>query len=192
MKSGVSPTTPLRSPLLESLSRELRLRHYSERTISTYLSWVLRYIRFHGKRHPRELGREQVEEYLSSLAIKSHVSASTQNQALAAIGFLYRHVLSIQLEETEQLARPKRPVRLPGVLTRDEMKRLIGEMDGTPQLVATLLYGAGLRVLECVQLRVKDMDFAGRQILIRGGKGDKDRLTMLPTAAESRLRGAPG
>lgn len=188
MKSAVSRTTASRSPLLESLSRELRLRHYSERTINAYVGWALRYIRFHRKRHPREMGREQVEDFLSSLAIQLNVSASTQNQALAAIGFLYREVLNIPLEGTEQLTRAKRPVRLPVVLTRDEMKRLIGEMDGSPQLVAMLLYGAGLRVLECLQLRVKDVDFAGHQIHVRGGKGDKDRLTMLPTAAESRLR----
>lgn len=180
--------SPVRSPLLESLSRELRLRHYSDRTISTYLNWVVRYVRFHRKRHPREMGREHVEEFLSSLAIQSHVSASTQNQALAAIGFLYREVLNIPLEDSEQLARAKRPVRLPVVLTKEEMKSLIGDMDGTPQLVAMLLYGAGLRVLECLQLRVKDVDLAGHQIHVRGGKGNKDRLTMLPTVTELRLR----
>jgi integron integrase len=166
----------------------MRLRHYSPRTIETYLAWVVRYIKFHQKRHPRELGRDHVEEYLSSLAIKSNVSASTQNQALAAIGFLYRDVLNLPLEDSEALARAKRPVRLPVVLTRDEVRRLIGEMEGTPQLVAMLLYGAGMRVLECLELRVKDIDFSGRQILIRGGKGNRDRLTMLPIAAESRLR----
>jgi integron integrase len=177
-----------KSPLLTQLVEQLRLRHYSGRTTDTYLSWVLRYIRFHGKRHPRELGREHVKEFLASLAIQSNVSASTQNQALAAIGFLYREVLNIPLEDAEQLARAKRPVRLPVVLTREEVKRLIGEMDGTPQLVAMLLYGARMRVLECLQLRVKDVDFGGNQILTRCGKGNKDRITMLPAAAASRLR----
>src|SRR6266480_2134120 len=177
-----------KSPLLAQLVEQLRLRHYSDRTTGTYLNWVLRYIRFHGKRHPRELGREQVEEFLSSLAIRSNVSASTQNQALAAIGFLYLDVLDIPLEDAEQLVRAKRPVRLPVVLTRDEVRRLIGEMDGTPQLVAMLLYGAGMRVLECLQLRVKDIDFSGHEIVIRGGKGNRYRLTLLPNAAESRLR----
>ena len=180
--------TPGKSPLLTQLVDQLRLRHYSGRTIDTYTSWVLRYIRFHHKRHPRELGRDHVEEFLTSLAIQSNVSASTQNQALAAIGFLYRDVLNIPLEEAERLARAKRPVRLPVVLTRDEVKRLIGDMDGVPQLVAILLYGAGMRVLECLQLRVKDIDFGNHQILVRGGKGNKDRITMLPTAVESRLR----
>jgi len=139
-------------------------------------------------RHPRELGRDHVEEFLSSLAIESNVSASTQNQALAAIGFLYRDVLNIPLEDSEALARAKRPVRLPVVLTRNEVRRLICEMEGVPQLVAMLLYGSGMRVLECLELRVKDIDLSARQVLVRGGKGNKDRLTMLPAAAESRLR----
>lgn len=177
-----------KSPLLSQLIEQLRLRHYSDRTVSTYLSWVLRYIRFHGKRHPRELGRDHVEEFLTSLAIQSNVSASTQNQALAAVGFLYRDVLNIPLEDAERLARAKRPVRLPVVLTRDETKRLIGEMEGVTQLVAMLLYGAGMRVLECLQLRVKDIDFGNHQILVRSGKGNKDRISILPAAAESRLR----
>jgi integron integrase len=142
----------------------------------------------HGKRHPAELGREHVIEFLSSLAIQSNVSASTQNQALAAIGFLYREILKLPLEDVEEVARAKRPVRLPMVLTRDEVKLVVGEMDGTPQLVAILLYGAGLRVLECLQLRVKDIDFSAHHILVRGGKGNKDRITMLPGAAESLLR----
>ncbi|MFL5481827.1 MAG: integron integrase [Gemmatimonadaceae bacterium] len=185
---ATAPAVAGRSPLLSQLVEQLRLRHYSDRTVSTYLSWVVRYIRFHGKRHPRDLGRDQVEEFLTSLAIQSNVSASTQNQALAAVGFLYRDVLNIPLEDAERLARAKRPVRLPVVLTREETRRLIAEMDGVPQLAVILLYGAGMRVLECLQLRVKDIDFGSHQILVRGGKGNKDRITMLPTAAESRLR----
>jgi integron integrase len=187
-----APTSALlgapKSPLLASLVEQMRLRHYSARTIGTYVSWVVRYIKFHHKRHPRDLGRDHVEEFLSSLAIESDVSASTQNQALAAMAFLYRDVLNIPLEDGEALARAKRPVRLPVVLTREEVRRLIGEMEGTPQLVGILLYGAGMRVLECLQLRIKDIDFGSSQILIRGGKGNKDRLTMLPSAAQSRLR----
>jgi integron integrase len=176
-----------KSPLLARLVQQLRLRHYSDRTIDTYLGWVRRYIHFHGKRHPRELGRDHVEEFLTSLAIHTNVSASTQNQALAAIGFLYRDVLDQPLEDSERLVRAKRPVRLPVVLTRDEVKRLIGEMEGPPQLAAMLLYGSGMRVMECLQLRVKDLDFGNRQIMIRG-KGDKDRITMLPAASETLLR----
>ena len=186
--SALASAPAPKSPLLASLVEQLRLRHYSGRTIDTYLSWVVRYIKFHRKQHPRDLGRDHVEEFLSSLAIEFNVSASTQNQALAAIGFLYRDVLNLPLENSEALARAKRPVRLPVVLTREEVRRLIAEMEGTPQLVAMLLYGAGMRVLECLELRVKDVDFSGRQILIRSGKGNKDRLTMLPTAAESLLR----
>lgn len=180
--------SPPKSSLLASLIEQMRLRHFSPRTIDTYVNWVLRFIKFHGKRHPRDLGRDHVQDFLSSLAIRFNVSASTQNQALAAIGFLYREVLNLPLEDSEALARAKRPVRLPVVLTRDEVRRLISEMDGTPQLVAMLLYGTGMRVLECLQLRVKDVDFGGKQILIRAGKGNKDRVTMLPSASESRLR----
>ncbi|HEX6627897.1 MAG TPA: integron integrase [Gemmatimonadaceae bacterium] len=184
---STGPSGP-KSPLLRSLVEQMRLRHYGGRTVGTYLSWIRRYIRFHGKRHPRELGRDQIVEFLTSLAIQSNVSASTQNQALAAIAFLYRDVLNLPLEDSEQLTRAKRPVRLPVVLTKDEVCRLIGEMDGAPQLVAMLLYGAGMRVMECLQLRVKDIDFGGRQILVRGGKGNKDRITMLPAACAVRLR----
>ena len=184
----LEPNSIPKSPLLGSLVEQMRIRHYSARTIDTYLSWVVRYIKFHGKRHPGELDRDHVEEFLASLAIESNVSASTQNQALAAIGFLYRDVLNLPLEDSEALARAKRPVRLPVVLTREEVRRLISELEGAPQLVAMLLYGAGMRVLECLELRVKDIDFSGRQILIRSGKGNRDRLTILPTAAESRLR----
>jgi integron integrase len=182
-----APSAASKSPLLTQLVDQLRLRHYSNRTISTYVSWVVRYIRFHHKRHPRELGREHIEEYLTSLAIESNVSASTQNQALAAIVFLYREVLNIPLEATERLARAKRPVRLPVVLSREEMRRLIAEMDGAAQLAAMLLYGSGMRIMECLRLRIKDVDFGNAQILVRGGKGDKDRITMLPSVAESRL-----
>jgi integron integrase len=127
-------------------------------------------------------------EFLSALAIRSNVSASTQNQALAGISFLYRDVLKIPLEDVEEIVRAKRPVRLPVVLTREEVKRVMGELEETPRLVAMLLYGSGLRVLECLQLRVKDVDFASHEIVVRGGKGDKDRITMLPAAVEPPLR----
>jgi integrase len=126
--------------------------------------------------------------FLSALAIRGGVSASTQNQAMAAISFLYRYVLGTPLEELERIARAKRPVRRPVVLTKEEVQQLIGLVDGTPQLVVMLLYGSGLRILECLRLRVKDIDFASREIVVRGGKGDKDRLTMLPVGIEGRLR----
>lgn len=148
----------LRSPLLAALSRQLRFRHYSERTLRSYMRWVVRYVRFHGTRHPSQLGQKDVVEFLSALAIRNRVSASTQNQAMAAISFLYREVLGTPLEQLDPIARAKRAVRLPVVLTKEEVKELIARMEGTPQLVAMLLYGSGLRVLECLTLRVKDVD----------------------------------
>ena len=187
MVTAASRTTPLRSALLESLSKELRLRHYSNATVRSYLRWVVRYIRFHGTRHPARLDRSKVVEFLSALAIRSGVSASTQNQAMAAIAFLYKEVLGAPLEDLEPIARAKRPVRVPVVLTPGEVNQVMERLEGTPQLVVMLLYGSGLRVLECLQLRVKDIDFAGREIVVRGGKGGKDRLTMLPGAAELAL-----
>jgi integron integrase len=186
--STSSPRSGAPSPLLAAVRQQLRLLHYSERTAQSYVAWIVRYIRFHGTRHPAELGREHVVEFLSALAIRSNVSASTQNQALAAISFLYRELLKIPIEDVEEIVRAKRPVRLPVVLTREEVKRVIGELEETPRLVAMLLYGSGLRVLECLQLRVKDVDFGSHEIVVRGGKGDKDRITMLPAAAEPPLR----
>jgi integron integrase len=177
-----------RSPLLTELRRHLRLRHYSDRTAQTYSRWVVRYVRFHGTRHPSELGQDDVVKFLSALAIRGRVSSSTQNQAMAAISFLYSEVLRTPLEQVDGIPRAKRPVRLPVVLTRDEVKAVLGRMDGTPLLVTTLLYGSGLRIQECIQLRVKDIDFASREILVRSGKGDKDRVTMLPAKVETSLR----
>jgi integron integrase len=177
-----------KSQLLHLMSQQLQLRHYSERTRQSYLRWVVRYVRFHGIRHPAELGGQDVVEFLSALAIRSRVSSSTQNQAMAAITFLYGEVLKKPLEELEEIARAKLPTRLPVVLTRPEVRHVMQQMDGVPKLVVTLLYGAGLRVLECLELRVKDVDFGSHEILIRSGKGAKDRVTMLPTAAETLLR----
>ncbi|MFL5571611.1 MAG: integron integrase [Gemmatimonadaceae bacterium] len=187
MAAGIPAHGVVRSPLLEALRREMRLRHYSDATVRAYIRWVVRYIRFHGIRHPSLLDREKVVEFLSALAIRGGVSASTQNQAMAAISFLYRNVLSTPLEQLEPIARAKRAVRLPVVLTPHEVAQLIARLDGTPQLVVKLLYGAGLRVLECLQLRVKDVDFAAHEIMVRGGKGDKDRLTMLPRSVVHAL-----
>lgn len=177
-----------RSPLLNALGRELKLRHYSSRTIESYVRWVIRYIRFKGTRHPSELRQDDVVEFLSALATRGRVSASTQNQALAAILFLYREVLATPLEELAPIVRAKRPVRLPVVLTKDEVGHVIGELEGIPQLVGMLLYGSGLRVMECLTLRVKDVDFSAHEILVRGAKGDKDRLTMLPLGVEQPLK----
>ncbi len=186
--STSSARSAARSPLLAAVRQQLRLLHYSERTAQSYVAWIVRYIRFHWTRHPAKLGREHVVEFLFALAIRSSVSASTQNQALAAISFLYRELLRIPLEDVEEIVRAKRPVRLPVVLTREEVKRVIEEMEETPRLVAMLLYGSGLRVLECLQLRVNDVDFGSHEIVVRAGKGNKDRITMLPATAEPLLR----
>ena len=176
------------SALLRDLAEKLRFRHYSERTVSSYVRWVVRYVRFHGLRHPSLLGQDDVVAFLSALATRGSVTSSTQNQAMAALSFLYREVIGKPLEQTDRVARAKRSVRVPVVLTRDEVKRVIAELDEVPQLVAALLYGSGLRLLECLQLRVKDIDFASHEIVVRAGKGDKDRMTMLPVGVAERLR----
>jgi len=176
------------SPLLRDLAEKLRFRHYSERTVGSYARWVVRYVRFHGTRHPSQLGQNDVVTFLSALATRGHVTSSTQNQALAALSFLYREVLGAPLEQVDRVARAKRAVRVPVVLTREEVRRVIGELDEVPRLVSELLYGSGLRLLECLQLRVKEIDFASHEIVVRGGKGDKDRVTMLPEGVTDRLR----
>ena len=174
--------------LEERVRRAIRLRHYSRRTERAYWSWIRRLILFHGKRHPAQMGAEEVTAFLSHLATDGRVSASTQNQALSAILFLYKEVLEIDLPWLDSITPAKRPARLPTVLTRDEVRRLIGAMDGVPRLMARLLYGAGLRLLECCRLRIKDIDFGRRQIVVRCGKGAKDRATLLPRAVEVELR----
>jgi integron integrase len=166
--------------LLDRVRERIRLKHYSIRTEHTYIHWIRRYILFHGKRHPREMGAPEVEAFLSDLAVRRDVAASTQNQALSAILFLYRDVLKIELPWLQDVTRAKKPARLPVVLTRKEVQAVLARLDGRDWLLASLLYGAGLRLMECVRLRVKDIDFAMRQIIVRDGKGAKDRITMLP------------
>ncbi|MEO0481403.1 MAG: integron integrase [Planctomycetota bacterium] len=168
--------------------RAIRLRRLSRRTEKAYLGWMHRYYEFHGRRDPAELGAEQVTEFLSSLATEGRVAASTQNQALAALLFLYREVLSIDLPWLDGLVRAKTPPRLPVVLSRQEVSRVLQHMSGAPRLMATLLYGSGLRLLECCQLRIKDLDFNRNQLTVRRGKGDRDRATMLPETSKSALR----
>ncbi len=160
----------------------------SYRTEKTYLHWIRRFIRFHDRRHPRQMGGPEVEEFLTTLAVKNQVSASTQNQALAAILFLYRDVLEIKLPWLAGVIRAKRPQRLPVVLTRAEVQQVLARLSGTEWLVVSLLYGSGMRLGECVQLRVKDVDLARREILVRDAKGHKDRVTMLPDALIAHLR----
>jgi integron integrase len=153
----------------------------------SYVHWIKRYIFFHDKRHPAEMGAPEVTQFLTALAVRGKVAASTQNQALSAVLFLYREVLGVELPWLDDLVRAKRPEHLPVVLTRDETQAVINALDGVPRLMALLLYGAGLRLLECCRLRLKDVDFAANQITIRDGKGGKDRMTMLPGAVKADL-----
>lgn len=173
--------------LLDEVREVLRSKHYSIRTEDAYTDWIVRYIRFHHLRHPRELDASAVTAFLSHLAVAGEVAASTQNQARSALMFLYREVLGIDLGVLPSVVQAKVPQRLPVVLTRAEVQALIRELDGTYRLMAQLLYGSGLRLLECVRLRVKDIDFAQHQLVIRSGKGDKDRVTMLPERLEQPL-----
>jgi integron integrase len=178
---AVGALAPPPTPRLSvQIRNAIRLRHYSYRTERTYLHWIGRYIRFHGRRHPRELGAQHVTAYLSSLAIDRHVSASTQNQALAAILFLYRVVLEVDLPWLHEVTRAKRPRRLPVVLSQQEAGALLGRLTGVHGLMARLMYGTGMRLMECLQLRVKDVDLVRREIIVRQGKGAKDRITMFP------------
>jgi len=174
--------------LLDRMRALLRTRHYSIRTEDTYVQWARRFILFQGKRHPSMMGAPEINEFLSSLAVERNVSASTQNQALSAILFLYREVLGDEVPWMHDLVRARQTERAPVVLTRDEVRRLLGQMSGTPQLIARLLYGTGMRVLEGLRLRVKDLDFQSGEIVVRGGKGNKDRTTTLPRVLAVALR----
>ena len=167
--------------LLDQVRLALRRKHYSLRTEYTYLHWIRRFVDF-TRCHPVFAGEREVTAFLNDLSTNRHVAAATQNQALAALLFLYRDALGRELSWLEGLDRAKRPVRVPVVLTRDEVKAVLGHLSGTRWLMGSLLYGAGLRLRECLQLRVKDVDFAYRQITVRCGKGAKDRITMLPEA----------
>jgi len=177
---------PLR--LLDVARRTLRTEHYSPRTEESYLGWIVRYIRFHGRQHPRDLSAKDVEHFLSHLANEAHVAAATQNQALAALLFLYGKVLGTALPWLDNLVRVQRPARLPTVLDRTEVAALLHQLPPLTNLVSSLLYGSGLRLLECLQLRIKDLDFARATLTVREGKGDRDRQTLLPAPLHSRLR----
>lgn len=174
-------------PVVERLREAIRARHYSRRTESAYAGWVRRFVRFHQGRPPGRMGEKEVTAFLSWLANRRHVAASTQNQALNALIFLYRHVLRRDLPWLDGVARAKKPRRLPVVLTRDEVRAILQRLGGAPRLMCTLMYGSGLRVLECCRLRVKDVDFSSHQIAVRGGKGQKDRMTVLPAVVEDAL-----
>jgi integron integrase len=178
---------PSQPRLLDQVRDRIRLKHYSIRTEDTYIEWIRRFVLFHGKRHPREMGAAEVEGFLTHLAVHGRVSASTQNQAKSALLFLYKEVLGEELPWLDNIETAKRPERLPVVLTVEEVKAIPGEVDGTGGLILHLLYGTGMRILECLRLRVKDISFLKREIVIREGKGFKDRVTMLPASLAAPL-----
>ena len=186
---GVVPFPEASRPkLLEQVRDAIRMRHYSRRTEATYVHWIRRFIVFHHKKHPSTMGVPEITAFLSWLATAQRVSSSTQNQALSALLFLYRHVLRIEVGAIEQVPRARLPHRVPVVLSREEVGKIFKNIQGTMWMVVALLYGAGLRLQECLELRVKDLDFDGHEIVVRRGKGQKDRRTMLPVAIEERLQ----
>ena len=168
--------------LLDHVRDAIRLKHYSRHTEQAYIAWIKRYIFFHDKRHPKDMGAAEVEAFLTHLAVQQKVAASTQNQALSALLFLYRDVLRQPLDGPIDPIRARKAKRVPTVLTKEEVLQVIGALSGTHQLMAKLLYGTGLRLMECLRLRVKDLDFAQQQIVVRDGKGMDDRVTMLPAS----------
>lgn len=165
---------------MDRYREELVVRHYARRTMQSYAHWVKRFLHFHGLRHPREMGQAEINAFLSHLATEGQVSASTQNQALSALLFLYRHVLGVEDGDLKGVVRARRRQRLPVVLTPEEVRQVLDQLEGMNQLIAKLLYGSGLRLMEALRLRVKDLDFQQHQLTVRDGKGGKDRLTMIP------------
>lgn len=185
---GPAPGASPPPRLFPAVHDAIRLRHLSRRTEQAYVGWIRRYVLFHGKRHPAELGADEISEFLTDLATHANVAASTQNQALSALLFLYRHVLGVEPGTLDDLVRARRPRRLPTVLTKGEVRSVLGCMDGVPGLMALVLYGSGLRLLECARLRVQDFDFAAGQLHVRDGKGGKGRVTLLPARVRAPLR----
>ncbi len=173
--------------LLDQVKGRMQARHLSPRTVQAYTAWIIRYIRYHGTRHPRELGESEVVAYLTHLASERRVSRSTQMQALSALMLLYRDVLEIPLPDLRRVLRSNSPRHLPAVLSREEVRAVLARLEGTTRLIALILYGAGLRLEECLTLRLKDLDIARREIRVRRGKGGKDRVTMLPEIARAGL-----
>ena len=184
----ITPAPAQKPKLLDRLSEALRSRHYSRRTEQSYAHWVKRFIFFHNKRHPAEMAEPEINAYLTHLAVKEKVSASTQNQALSALLFLYRHVLGREIGDLGEVIRARKPRHLPAVMTREEVKAVLANLAGDKWLMASLMYGAGLRLMECLRLRIQDIDFARNEILIRDGKGAKDRITMLSESLKTPLQ----
>ena len=188
MPQNLSPGVSANKPkLLDQVRDVIRRKHFSIRTEKAYCDWIRRFILFHQKRHPAEMGEDEITQFLSHLARDGKVAASTQNQSLSALLFLYKEVLKREIGWLEKVERAKRPARLPVVLTREEARRLFSHLDGDHRLMAGLLYGSGLRLMECVRLRIKDVDFGYLRITVREGKGGKDRVTMLPVNLASAL-----
>jgi integron integrase len=191
MSSVLAPTDPTSKPkrkLLDQVRDVMRLKHYSLRTERTYCDWIERFIRFHGLRHPEEMAEVEVGEFLTALARDANVSAATQNQALSALLFLYKQVLKQEIGWLEKVERAKKPARLPVVLTGDEVRKVLSQLHGTARVMASLLYGSGLRLMECVRLRVKDIDFAYAHVTVRETKSGRDRITMLPVQVAEPLK----
>jgi integron integrase len=174
--------------LIEEVINYLRLKHYSIRTEEAYVNWIKRFIIYHNKRNPIEMGDKEIREYLTKLAVKDKVAASTQNQALCAIIFLYKEVLKKKVGELENMIWSSRPKKLPVVFSKDEVRKVLNNLKGTDWIISNILYGAGLRLIECLRLRIQDIDFTYNQIIVRNGKGDKDRITILPEIVKSVLK----
>jgi len=174
--------------LLDQVRETIRTKHYSYRTEQTYVDWIKRFILFHNKRHPKDMGAEEVQAYITYLANERKVASSTQNQALSAIVFLYKYVLQKEIIIPADIIRPNRPERLPTVLSHQEAMSVINKMTGVTKLIAKLLYGSGLRVTECLRLRIKDLDFANHQLIVRDGKGENDRASILPDSLVPELK----
>ncbi len=174
--------------LMSEMEESIQSRHYSKRTESAYRSWIVRYVRFHKFKHPAEMAEREINAFLSFLAVETGIGASTQNQALAAILFLYRHVLDIEIGELGNLIRARKAVRVPVVMSRSEVSLVLGGLRGRDKLLMKMVYGTGMRISECLRLRVQDIDFSRNEVLIRSGKGDKDRVVMLPQSIKIHLR----
>jgi integron integrase len=183
-----SVTATQKPKLLDQVRETIRRKHYSLRTEAAYVDWIKKYIFFHNKRHPSQMGAPELDQFLNHLAVQKKVAASTQNQALSALVFLYRQVLRQDFDWLDNLERAKKPARLPVVLTENEVQSILAHLDGQNWLMASLLYGSGLRLMECLRLRVKDIDFEYQQVTVRDGKGGKDRVNMLPEASREVLK----
>lgn len=187
-KSGSSPACKAKPRLMDQLREALRVRHYSRRTEKAYCSWVKRFIYFHNIRHPEKMSEPEINAFLTHIAVKEKVSASTQNQALSALLFLYRNVIGRELGDLDEIIRARKPKRLPVVMTSDEVKAVLANLSGDKWVMASLMYGSGLRLMECLRLRIQDLDFSRNEILVRNGKGAKDRITMLPGSLKKPLQ----